>query len=55
MATFFDVDVEEETRRRLRRASTTGRPLGAAEWVKRLEAETGRRLADPPMGRPRGG
>lgn len=49
---FFDLDVEEEARRRLRRAALTGRPLGAAAWIKALEASTGRRLADPPRGRP---
>jgi putative transposase len=52
MAGFFDLDVDEEARRRLRRASSTGRPLGAAAWVKALEASTGRSLVDPPMGRP---
>ncbi len=50
---FFDVDVEGDARRKLRRASSTGRPLGAADWVKALEASTGRTLADPPIGRPR--
>jgi len=50
---FFDVDVQEEGLRRLRQASLTGRPLGAADWVKALEAATGRALADPPVGRPR--
>jgi putative transposase len=49
---FFDVDLEDEALRRLRRASCTGRPLGAAAWVKALEASTGRALADPPIGRP---
>jgi len=53
MAGFFDLDVEEEAMRALRRASGTGRPLGAAAWVKTLEAATGRTLADPPIGRPR--
>ena len=53
LASFFDLDVTEETRRKLRRASSTGRPLGAAEWAKALEASTGRALAPPPMGRPR--
>jgi len=52
MANFFDVDLEEEGRRKLRRASSTGRPLGAAAWVKALEASTGRALMAPPMGRP---
>ena len=54
MAGFFDVDIHEEGLRRLRRASSTGRPLGAADWVKALEAATGRRLAQPAMGRPAG-
>jgi len=49
---FFDVDVQEEGRRALRRESSTGRPLGAAAWVKALEAATGRRLAPPTRGRP---
>ena len=53
MAGFFEVDTEEEARRRLRRASGTGRPLGAADWVKALETQTGRTLADPPLGRTR--
>jgi len=53
LAGFFDLDVEEEARRRLRRAASTGRPLGAADWIKSMEAATGRRLADPPMGRPK--
>jgi len=53
-ARFFEVDVEEEARRKLRRASSTGRPLGAAAWVKALEASTGRALAPRPIGRPRG-
>jgi putative transposase len=53
MAQAFELDVEAEALRRLRRASMTGRPLGAAAWIKALEASTGRALADPPMGRPR--
>lgn len=52
MANLFALDVTDEARRKLRRASCTGRPLGAAEWVKALEASTGRALAPPPMGRP---
>ena len=54
LARFFEADVDDEARRKLRRASTTGRPLGAAEWVKALERTTGRVLAAPPMGRPPG-
>jgi putative transposase len=49
---FFDLDVEAEARDRLRRASLTGRPLGAAAWIQALEASTGRRLVDPLRGRP---
>lgn len=40
LATIFEVDVEEKARR-LRRASTTFRPLCAAVWAKALEAEPG--------------
>lgn len=49
---FFEPDLSEEGLRALRRASATGRPLGAADWVKKLETSTGRRLTDPPRGRP---
>ena len=52
LGSFFDLDVEAEAQRKLRRAAVTGRPLGAAAWVKALEAATGRSLADPPRGRP---
>jgi putative transposase len=52
MAKAFALDVDEEAQRRLRRASRTGRPLGAAAWIKALEASTGRTLAEPAMGRP---
>lgn len=52
MGGFFDLDVADEARRALRRASTTGRPLGAAAWVKALETSTGRALTAPAMGRP---
>lgn len=52
MAGFFDVDVAEESRFKLRRATSTGRPLGAGAWIKALEAATGRDLAEPARGRP---
>lgn len=52
LSRFFDLDVEAEAQRRLRRAAVTGRPLGAAAWVKALEQATGRSLTDPPRGRP---
>jgi putative transposase len=41
LTSFFDVDVGEEAARRLRRATATGRPLGAAAWVKALEPADG--------------
>jgi len=34
---FFDVDLEEEAQRKLRRACRSGRPMGAADWVKALD------------------
>ena len=52
MPQFFDVDVTEEAARALRRATATGRPLGAAAWVKALEAAAGRSLVARPPGRP---
>jgi putative transposase len=53
MARAFARNVDEEARRCPRRASSTGRPWGAAEWIKALEASQGHRLAEPKMGRPR--
>lgn len=38
MTGFFKTDVAEDALNKLRRASTTGRPLGGAEWLKALEA-----------------
>jgi putative transposase len=52
IADFFEVDVGEEERRRLRLAESTGRPLGATAWVEALEATTGRSLVTPTIGRP---
>lgn len=49
---FFELDVSAEGLKALRRASATGRPLGAADWVKALEKSTGRSLAEPARGRP---
>ena len=51
-AGFLAVGVEAEAQRKMRGAALTGRPLGAAAWVKALEATTGRALSDPPRGRP---
>lgn len=53
MPRFFETDVTEEGRRKLRCAAATGRPLGGAEWLKALEKSTGRDLAEPKRGRPR--
>jgi putative transposase len=36
LAQVFDTDVEDEMRQVLRRAAVTGRPLGAADWIKSL-------------------
>jgi putative transposase len=36
--------------RALRRAETTGRPLGAPDWIAALEAKTGRSLAPQKRG-----
>jgi putative transposase len=52
-AGFFDVDVDDEVRRAFRKAGAAGQPLGAAAWVRELEAATGRRLLPRPVGRPR--
>lgn len=49
----FEADVEAEGLRKLRSATSSGRPLGAAAWVKALEAASGRTLAPRPVGRPR--
>lgn len=42
---------EAETYSALRRAETTGRPIGAAGWLKALEEKTGRALAPGKPGR----
>lgn len=55
MAHFFDADVSEEARAKLRRAAATGRPLGGAEWLKQLEKTTGVALGERKRGRPSGG
>lgn len=52
MRGFFATDVAEEARKKLRRASVTGRPLGGSDWLKALEQSSGRSLAPPRRGRP---
>jgi putative transposase len=49
---FFDADAPDDERRRLRAASTSGRPLGGAAWISALERSTGRRFSASPRGRP---
>ncbi len=44
-------DLEDERLAALRRHARTGRPLGAAPWVKRLEKRLGRALAPRKAGR----
>jgi len=39
LATFFESDIEDADRQRLRRASIEGQPLGSADWVKGLRKE----------------
>ena len=39
MATFFDSDLDDVGRQRLRRASVEGQPLGSADWVEGLRRE----------------
>lgn len=50
-AAFLSIDADPEAERRLRKTETTGRPLGAEGWVKRLEADSGRALAPRKRGR----
>jgi putative transposase len=52
VAVFFQTDVAAEGRKALRAASMTGRPLGAAEWIKALEKAEGRALRARGPGRP---
>jgi putative transposase len=49
---FFDIDVAEDVRGRLRAVATTGRPLGDAGWIAALERTVGRKLTAAPRGRP---
>jgi putative transposase len=53
-AAFLGTEEDQQASRALRMAETTGRPLGAAEWVEALEQQTGRELAPKKRG-PRGG
>jgi putative transposase len=52
MTRFFEVDVAEEGARKLRRAAQLGKPLGASQWVKALEASYGLTLEGRERGRP---
>jgi putative transposase len=44
-AAFLDSGLDEPTLESIRRGERTGRPLGSSDFVQRLEAETGRKLA----------
>jgi len=55
ISNFFETDVAVESARKLRRAASTGRPLGGAEWLKALEKSAARDLAEPSRGRPSAG
>jgi putative transposase len=51
-AELFACDIEAEALRKLRRASSTGRPLGASAWIKAYETARGEALQARPRGRP---
>lgn len=44
-AAFLGTPEDQQATRALRMAETTGRPLGSAEWIARLEQATGRNLS----------
>ena len=48
---FLDGALPQEAYEAIRRGERTGRPLGSADFVRRLEAELGRPLAPRPAGR----
>lgn len=52
MARFFETDVAQDSRKKLRAAAATGRPLGGVAWLKALEKTIGRDVAAPKRGRP---
>jgi putative transposase len=49
-AAFLDEEADQSAITALRLARSTGRPVGAADWIARLEAETRRRLAPEKRG-----
>ena len=50
---FLQQGETEEDLRAIRRSTHSGRPLGSAKFIRRLETRTGRRLAPGKGGRPR--
>jgi putative transposase len=55
-ANFLGAEGDAEAVAGLRRAYATGRPVGAAEWIARLEGRVGRALAPGKRGpKPPGG
>jgi len=53
-AAFLATEEDQQATRALRMAETTGRPLGSASWIAKLEALTGRALAAKRRGRKAG-
>jgi len=49
-ATFLDENADQPAIEALRLARSTGRPVGAADWIARLEADTRRALAPEKRG-----
>jgi putative transposase len=55
-ADFLETREDEAAVMAIRRSRSTGRPVGAADWIEALEAQTGRRLAPARRGpKPRDG
>lgn len=52
---FLGAGIPESEIQDIRRSSSTGRPLGTEEFVRRMEQSLGRRLVPLPVGRPRNG
>jgi putative transposase len=53
LESLFSAGLSSEDLEILRRAGAAGRPLGAPEWVRRLEAAAGKSLSARPRGRPK--
>lgn len=51
-STYFEKDLPDDDRARLRQACIDGRPIGSETWVKTLEQQLGEPLSRPRRGRP---